>query len=232
MGYLEALWHFAGRYTPQGDIGKYSDAEIEAWIEWRGSPGQLIASIALSGWIDFSSTHRLLVHDWHDHADDATRLALKRKKLDFLSRCPDSVPTVSGLPVPEPVPEPESNTSLPAFAGVVGVENGNGHGAKKIKRICPLSSSQIPKFEEWYKIYPRHLGRDDAEMAFAKRVDDDLFPIVMDALRAQLPKFLKLKSEGRGDKFPHPASWLNQRRWLDEIETDEPLFSGPHPGLM
>ena len=122
MGYLEALWHFAGRYTPQGDIGKYSDAEIEAWIEWRGEAGKLINSILLAGWLDSCNTHRLLVHHWHDHADDATKLALKRKSLIFVTRCPDSVPTVLGLPVPVPVPvpvpEPDTHNAADAAMSV------------------------------------------------------------------------------------------------------------------
>lgn len=107
VGYLETLWHFTGRYTPDGAIGKYSDDQIEAWIGWQGEPGALIAALVKSRWLDVDDTHRLLVHDWHKHADDATRLSLKRQGIAFavptVSRqCPDSVPTTSGLPVPEP----------------------------------------------------------------------------------------------------------------------------------
>jgi hypothetical protein len=39
LGYLEGTWHFCARFTPQGNIGKYSDEEIEAWLEWDGEPG-------------------------------------------------------------------------------------------------------------------------------------------------------------------------------------------------
>ena len=34
IGYLELLWHFAAKYAPQGDIGKYSDERIEAALDW------------------------------------------------------------------------------------------------------------------------------------------------------------------------------------------------------
>ncbi len=30
LGYLECIWHFAGRFTPQGNIGKYDDAQLRA----------------------------------------------------------------------------------------------------------------------------------------------------------------------------------------------------------
>ena len=117
-GWLEMTWHFAGRFTPHGNIGKYTDAQIESWVEWDGEPGALIAALIDTGWLDRSAEHRLIVHDWHVHADNATKLSVKRSGKPF---CTDSVDTVSqqcgdtvsesvtplGLPVPEPVPEPE-----------------------------------------------------------------------------------------------------------------------------
>src|ERR1700733_15054593 len=118
LGWLESVWHFCGRFTPQGNIGKYSDEAIEAWVEWNGEPGLLISSLRRAEWLDDSPQYRLLVHDWHLHADNATKLAVKRSGKPF---CADTVSTPSqhcadtethtstplGLPVPEPVPEPE-----------------------------------------------------------------------------------------------------------------------------
>lgn len=103
LGYLECLWHFAGRFTPDGALSKYEPEEIEAWLEWDGEPGALIAALIKSRWIDQDPTHGLIVHDWHKHADDATKLALKRAGLEFIvptvsRQCPDTFPTPSGLP--------------------------------------------------------------------------------------------------------------------------------------
>jgi hypothetical protein len=84
MGILETLWHFAGKNSPQGNIGKYSNEEIAAWIGWEGEPEELINALGRSKWIDRDKTHRLLVHDWADHADNATKMALGRKKLQAL----------------------------------------------------------------------------------------------------------------------------------------------------
>jgi hypothetical protein len=117
LGCLEAIWHFTGRFTPQGNIGKYTDQAIEAWVEWDGEPGALIAGLIGAGWLDADPVHRLLVHDWAQHADKATKLSLQRCKSSF---CTLTVHTLSvqstdtetkqstayGLPVPVPVPEP------------------------------------------------------------------------------------------------------------------------------
>lgn len=111
LGVLETLWQMVGRYTPQGNIGKYSDEEIEAWMEWRGEPGSLVSALVKCGWLDVCSTHRLVVHDWADHIDHTTATALKRAKLEpvkaqVLEQCSHSVRTVFAPPEPEPEPEP------------------------------------------------------------------------------------------------------------------------------
>ena len=110
LGALESVWHFCGRFTPQGNIGKYADHAIEAWVEWEGQPGELIAALVAAGWLDLDPDYRLVVHDWPDHADQATKLALKRKELGFVRTSSrqrnGSVETPSRLPVPVPVPDP------------------------------------------------------------------------------------------------------------------------------
>src|ERR1039457_408046 len=78
VGYLELLWHFTAEFAPQGDIGRYSDKRIAGAVDWLGDPAKLVQSLASSGWIDKSSEHRLVVHDWHDHADDSVRKRINR----------------------------------------------------------------------------------------------------------------------------------------------------------
>lgn len=99
LGWLEAIWHFCGKFTPQGNIGKYTDSAIEAWVEWNGEPGKLIASMVESGWLDRSTTYRLIVHDWHNHADATTRKQVGRLKLQFVTMsktCPGQVQDNAG----------------------------------------------------------------------------------------------------------------------------------------
>jgi hypothetical protein len=64
LGWLEALWHFTGRFTPQGNIGKYTDQAIEAWVEWDGAPGTLIAAFVKTGWINVDDHKRLIAWQW------------------------------------------------------------------------------------------------------------------------------------------------------------------------
>lgn len=85
LGYLECLWHFTARFTPQGDVGRFADEDIEAWVEWDGDEGALIAALVKSRWLDASDDHRLIVHDWHQHADSTVHVELCKKLLLFAS---------------------------------------------------------------------------------------------------------------------------------------------------
>jgi hypothetical protein len=129
LGVLESIWHFTGRFTPQGNIGKYTDAAIESWVGWEGQPGEFVNALIEAHWIDRHESFRLVVHDWQQHADNATKMALKRNRKTFcvhtvetpLQRGGDTVQQIAtplGLPVPVPepvpVPVPDKKTKAPA----------------------------------------------------------------------------------------------------------------------
>lgn len=76
-------------------------------------------------------------------------------------------------------------------------------------------------FDLFYKLYPRKVSKANAKKAFRK-IKGSEFQLVMDGLNAQLSSLLASEPQYR----PHPASWLNARRWEDEVsapaeKTDE-----------
>ena len=85
VGLLESLWHFAGQYARRGNIGKWSNEEIAAAMEWEGNPGDLIAALVKSRWVDECTQYRLVIHDWHDHADQTIMRSDEVRKLGFAS---------------------------------------------------------------------------------------------------------------------------------------------------
>ena len=120
VGILECLWHWAGKFAQQGDIGRHLDVDIAEAVYWTREPEVLIKALVECGWVDRSETYRLLIHDWQDHADEAVRKYLERHNLKF-RQCRDIVSTQSGpcpqesrpclpraraLPLPEPLPLP------------------------------------------------------------------------------------------------------------------------------
>src|ERR1035437_623991 len=85
LGWLEATWHFAAKFTPQGNVGKYDNSQIEAWVEWNGEPGALIAALVESKWLDDDPEFRLVIHDWDRHADTFVHTDLARHCLTFVN---------------------------------------------------------------------------------------------------------------------------------------------------
>ncbi|MCU1328405.1 MAG: hypothetical protein JWN34_3775 [Bryobacterales bacterium] len=205
IGYLECVWHFAGRFTPQGNIGKYTDLAIESWVEWDGAAGELVEAMIESGWLDRDGKHGLLVHDWATHADKATKQALTRAKLDF---CVPTVHTpgaqnvdLSALPVPVPesgavpesVPEPRTVAERPA----------------NVRTFPPPSGDDA--FESLYSAHPKRGDRGMAENYLAQSV----------AAGADLEEIQRVHAEycasewhGPEGRFaPTLAKWLLDKGW-------------------
>jgi len=72
------------------------------------------------------------------------------------------------------------------------------------------------RFDVFWSEYPLKKAKQDALRAFAKlRPDDELLETILQAVRRQ--KATDSWRKDNGDYIPHPATYLNGRRWEDEI---------------
>ena len=77
------------------------------------------------------------------------------------------------------------------------------------------------RFDAFWRAYPNRVGKDAARTAFDKRkVDDDLLALMLSAIAAQ-SKSEKWIKDG-GQFIPNPATWLNQGRWMDDTNAEQP----------
>ena len=83
-------------------------------------------------------------------------------------------------------------------------------------------------FERFWSCYPRKVGKGSAEKSWKKlNPEDPLFNQIILAVDAQVRHRHKVDEFNRNAKheryrkfipdWPHPSTWLNQQRWLDEI---------------
>jgi hypothetical protein len=107
IGHLELLWAFTGKKSPRGDVGKWPDGAIARACCWMGSPEVFVLALRESGFIEADDTHRLIVHDWPDHAPRWVKAKLKSMGADFVS-----VPTVptTGEPTGDPTGAPSKGS--------------------------------------------------------------------------------------------------------------------------
>jgi len=90
VGLLELLWHATAEFAPQGDIGRFDDRGIAKLIGWRGNPERLVGALVEARWLDPDPVHRLLVHDWPDHAPAYVRKRLERADMPYFHPAADN----------------------------------------------------------------------------------------------------------------------------------------------
>jgi len=83
VGILETLWHLTATEAERGNIGKLTNEEIAIGIDYHGDEDALVESLVLCGWLDRDPVHRLLIHDWPDHATDSIHMKLARNRMLF-----------------------------------------------------------------------------------------------------------------------------------------------------
>jgi len=94
-------------------------------------------------------------------------------------------------------------------------DNKNSKNNKKEK-----NQELLNKFNIFWAAYPKKAAKADAEKAFTKiNPGEGLFKIILGAIE------MARKSEGwvkeKGKFIPYPATWLNGKRWEDEITVIE-----------
>jgi len=162
---------------------------------------------------------------------DFQRLRDGKEKASEIPPCPDEIRN-------RPWPSHEQDCPRAAHGRPMGGPQ-DAEGAGKIRedkiredniypqskpRKSPRSSPEYSEsFLEFYSIYPRKEGKKEAFDAWRKLdLTNGLKEKIFKAISAQ-GKYRKVLAEK--DQFvpewPYPATWLNGRRWEDEIESEK-----------
>ena len=71
-------------------------------------------------------------------------------------------------------------------------------------------------FDRFWSVYPRKVSKVSALKAFEKlKVDEELLNTMISAIEKQKKSDQWVRDGGQ--YIPHPSTWLNQRRWEDEV---------------
>lgn len=228
VGVLEMLAHWTVKNAIRGDIGRWTDVQIARGLRCGIAADQLIPALKGAGWLDEHARYRLVVHDWHDHADESVKKTLRKRGLTFanLDDPIAPVPEQSGTVLEQSGTVLEqSRTSLDSSSAeclASGYGKGSGKGSSEKSQEHEDGSSRArarpaaETFVEFWRAYPRHTAKDTAERAWRKLTPDDaLLATMLSALgrHGQSAQWLRDDSQ----YIPHAATWLNQRRWEDEL---------------
>ncbi len=114
----------------------------------------------------------------------------------------------------------QANDSL-----ITGEEQANNRQktgeAQQLKKVKKENKEKKEKFDHFWSLYPKKVNRKDSIAIWDKLSDADISKI-MDTIR----NFIAYKPF-EDYTHPNPKSYLNQRRWEDEIPTGEiPISHG------
>ena len=80
-----------------------------------------------------------------------------------------------------------------------------------------MDMDNFEDFDLSWAVYPRKVGKGAARRIFARiKPDSGLLAKMRDAIEIQRES-VQWQKDG-GQFIPHPATWLNQERWDDEVK--------------
>lgn len=80
---------------------------------------------------------------------------------------------------------------------------------------------QEQRFDAFWKLYPKKQGKGAALKAWKKiKPDKALFERIMTAVQDNLDRNQQWRRDN-GQYIPNPSTWLNQQRWLDELQSQQ-----------
>ena len=102
---------------------------------------------------------------------------------------------------------------------------------RKNNPLTPLNQSQQILFNSLWNAYPKRKAKGRAEKAFLKADPDELLVARMEAT-IKKAKTSEDWTRENGKYIPLPATWLNDRRWEDEIENSGSDNNGERPAKI
>lgn len=251
VGKLVRLWTWAVNNREDGLLRDHDISTVAEKMRFRGKPQHLIDALANARLLD-PVDGGYMIHDWDERVgmlmakrEDAraqsrqrtARYRARQKGEDVTAGnalqerdVTDEVTPCNAVTVPKPyptVPNTLTPCSPPAGGGERERSDEDGEhpreGTGTLDNAKTRPNAMKERFEAFWGAYPRKVGKGAAEKAWGKiRPSQKLLAEMLEAIdRAKRSE--QWQREG-GKYIPNPATWLNQRRWEDELP---PNPSGP-----
>lgn len=249
IGTLELMWHFTANFTPRGNIGAYPNDIIADRVAWSKDPQKLIDALVEARLLDKDPEHRLLVHDWKDHCEDAVHIKLAKKTELFADGTQPNLHRINkdlrgkieeryalmrenahqtriNAHCLQPTPTTNAYNLQPTPTNPPISPK-----TKKSKSPWPLSGDDLAAFERVYGAYPADNRKGKREgMERWKRYG--LQPSDADRLIAAIQAYSKTKSF-RAGYIKNFSTWMNGC-WEDHYEPEkdkEGIYGGENDEL-
>lgn len=107
------------------------------------------------------------------------------------------------------------SASAPTRTGTHTGAHDNTDGVAQPALMADQALITPAMFEQWWKLYPRKVDKGKAKTKWGqlcRRAQRPTFALLRDAVQAQAAT----ERWAQPQYIPHPTTWLNQERWLDD----------------
>jgi hypothetical protein len=108
------------------------------------------------------------------------------------------------------------------FPGIPSEQKGTEQKGTEQNTTAPKNTALHERFDRFWEVYPKKVGKDAAWAEFKKRNPGDDLTDAMIAVVLSQRASEQWRKEG-GQYIPNPRTWLHQGRWQDEA----PVSSAP-----
>lgn len=223
--WLLMVWMVAWQQTPCGSLPN-SDELIAARIGMETNEFQQNRSILLRGWKladDGRLYHTVIVEKVLEMLE--WKATQKQRKADYRAK-------IKAMSVPQLSHGTDAGQTRESCGSD---DTGTGTGTKRSKPTCsPAASGPAHDgFADFWQSYPKKVAKLKAMKAWKNiKPSSQVLAELMAGLDRQ--KAGEQWQKDGGQFIPHPATWLNDRRWEDReqlgIASGRPAVAKPKPG--
>ena len=200
------LWAYCARVHPSdGAMSRYSDLEIEGVIHWIGVPKEAVRALCAVGFLKPIKNGFSCV-DWLQH--EGHLKAFRRRGIEASkARWAKYATSNAASNAKKNLSNAPSVPSIPSIPTT--------------KNPLPPKRGNVDGFDQFWDSYPKKVGKLAALKVWKKiGPTADMQARIVSAIRAQ--RYCEQWTKDGGQYIPHPATWLNQGRWDDEIRPTTP----------
>lgn len=211
VGHLHLLWWWALDHALDGDLSRFDADDLADAAGWDGDPDLLVSALVecgpkgTAGFCDRIGG-ALVLHDWDEYGGKYQKRVSNARK------------GAKARWDKERSDQPEHAGAMLEHSDSKGGRNAEERRGEEKRKQSWSSAMTDGGFDEFWKAWPRKIGKAKARQAWDKATRTVDPAVIIAAVGAQKPALLSREPKFR----PHATTWLNQRRWEDEVEAVEP----------
>lgn len=192
MGAIHCLWWWAADYAKDGDLGRYSDAQVAKGCRWHGDPKTLVDAFMSSGFVDRDRR----IHGWME----TTGAGIAKREADAARKRDARLAAKQ---------EPQTRT-------VPGQSTDGPQPRRRTYHTTPTTQTDIPEddgFSDFWTAYPRKVGKGEAALRWSKLTAGDRTKAT--AAAGHLASFVSATAPEL-KYVPHPATFIGPKRTFED----------------